>query len=248
VPLSRRGQDRKVDRILVGFLRRERAGEQHVALRRVLQRDHTGDREFVHRDRTGLVHAEHVHRRGILRGAQAGHQHAVLRQLLGSDRQADREHDGKSDRHRTHQQDEHERNHLEKGRAPGDRHHDHHAQQRADNDEKPADDLGHHRLDVKFRTRPLHELGGAAKVGLRPGQHHDPIAFARRTTDRREDVAGFLSASFDSPVSADWSTLNAPGQDFDIRGNDVARAHADDIAKPVRAAMTCRHRIASDAP
>ena len=127
VPLLCRSQEGEVNRILVGFLRRERAGEQHVGFRRVLQRDHAGDGELVHRDRARLVHAEHVHRRGILRGAKAGDQHAALRQLLRPDGHADREHDREGDRHRAHQQDEHERNHLDERRAADQRQHDHHA-------------------------------------------------------------------------------------------------------------------------
>ena len=39
MPVLGRGQKRKVDRILVGYLRCERAGKQDVGFRGVLQRD-----------------------------------------------------------------------------------------------------------------------------------------------------------------------------------------------------------------
>ena len=58
----RRGKERQVNRILVGYLRREGAGEQHVGFRRLLQGDHAGDGQLVQRDGARLVHAEHVHR------------------------------------------------------------------------------------------------------------------------------------------------------------------------------------------
>ena len=190
VPLFRRGKECQVNRILVGLLRRQRAGEQHVGFRRAFQRDHAGDGQLVHRDRAGLVHAEHVHRRGILGRAEARDQHAALRQLLRPDGHADREHDRERDRHRAHQQDEHERNHLDQRRAADQRQHDHHAQQRADDDEQPADHLGHHRFDVQFRPRLLHQLRGAAEIGLRPGQHDHAVAFAPADDGpRREHVA-----------------------------------------------------------
>ena len=231
VPLFRRGEERQVDRILVGFLRRERAGEQHVGFRRVLQRDHAGDGQLVHRDRARLVHAEHVHRRGILRGAEARDQHAALRQLLRPDGHADREHDREGDRHRAHQQDEHERNHLEERRAADQRQHDHHAQQRADDDEEPADDLGHHRFDVELRARLLHEFRGAAKVGLRPGQHHHAVAFAPADDGpRREHVAGRLVGVLRLAGEGRLVDAQRSGQELHVRRDDVAGAHADDVA------------------
>ena len=50
----------------------------------------------------------------------------------------------------------------------------------------------------------LHELGGAAKIGLRPRQHHHAVAFSPADDGaRREHFAGALSTSFDSPVRAD---------------------------------------------
>ena len=46
-----------------------------------------------------------------------------------------------------------------------------------------------------------------------------PLPRPRRTTDPDEStLPRFLSASFDSPVSADWSTLNAPGRRFTSAG------------------------------
>jgi len=45
-------------------------------------------------------------------------------------------------------------------------------------EEEPADDLGHHRIDVELRTRLLHEFRGAAKVGLGPDQHDHAVALA----------------------------------------------------------------------
>ena len=231
VPLLRRGQEREVNRILVGFLRRERAGEQHVGFRRVLQRDHAGDGQLVHRDRARLVHAEHVHRRGILRGAEAGDQHAALGQLLRPDGHADREHDGEGDRHRAHQQDEHERDHLEERRAADQRQHDHHAQQRADDDEEPADDLGHHRFDVKLRTRLLHEFRGAAKIGLRPGQHHHAVAFAPADDGpRREHFAGRLVRVLRFAGERRLVHAQRSGEEFHVRRDDVAGSHANDVA------------------
>ena len=104
------------------------AGEQHVGFRRVLHRDHAGDGQLVHRDRTRLVHTEHVHRRGILRSAEACDEYPALRQFLGPDGHADGEHDRQGDRHRAHQQDKHERNHLDEWRAADQRHDGHDGQ------------------------------------------------------------------------------------------------------------------------
>ena len=191
--LLRRSQERKVNRILVGFLRRQGAGEQHVGFCRVLPRDHACDGQLVHRNRARLVHAEHIHRRGILHRAEAGHQHAALRQILRSEGRADREHDREGDRHGAHQQDKQKRNHLKERRAANQGQHDHHHQQRADDDEEPADDLGHHHFDVEFRHCLLYQFGGAAKVGLRPGQQNYAVAFPpAHDGPRREHTSGRL--------------------------------------------------------
>ena len=113
----RRGEECQVNRILVGLLRSQGAREQHVGFLCILQRDHTGDRQLVHRNRTRLIHAEHVHRRGILRGAEARDQHTSLCQLRRPNGHADGEHDRESHGNRTHQQDKHQWDHLEERRA-----------------------------------------------------------------------------------------------------------------------------------
>ncbi len=188
-----RGKERQVDRVLVGLLRCECGGKQHVGFRRMLQRDHAGDGQLVHRDRAGLVHAQHVHRRGILGGAEARDQHAAFGQFFRPDRHADREHHRQRDRHRTHQQHEHERDHFEQRHVPDQRQHDHHAEQRADDDEQPAHHLGDHRLDVQLRARQLDEFGGAAKIGLCPGQDHHAVALAAaHHRARRQHFGGRL--------------------------------------------------------
>ena len=81
-PVFRGVEERVVNRVLIGFLRRECAREKHVRFRRVFQRNHAGDGQFVHRNCAGLIHAEHIHRRGILGGTQACDQHAKFRQFL----------------------------------------------------------------------------------------------------------------------------------------------------------------------
>ncbi len=98
-----RSEECQVNRILVGFLRRECARKQHLGFRRVLQRNHAGDRQLVHRNRARLIHAKHVHRRGILRGAKPRDQHTTLCQLLRAEGHADGEHNRESHRHRAHQ-------------------------------------------------------------------------------------------------------------------------------------------------
>ena len=231
VPLLGRGQECQVDRILVGFLRRQRAGNQHVGLRRVLERDHVGDSELVHRDRARLVDAQHVHRRGILRRAEARDQHAALRQLLRSERHAHGKHDREGDRHGAHQQDEQEGHHLEERRAAHERQDDHHAQQRADDDEEPADDLGHHGFDVELRSRLLYEFRRAAKVGLRSGQHDHAVALASADDrSRRQHVAGRLVRILRFAGERRLVHAQRAREDFHVRRNDVAWAHAHDVA------------------
>ena len=94
VPFFCRGEERKVNRILICFLRRECAGKQHIGLRHVLQRNHTGYGQLVHRNRSCLVDAKNVHRCSIFRGAEAGDQHATLRQFLRPNGHAHSEHHG----------------------------------------------------------------------------------------------------------------------------------------------------------
>ena len=58
-----------------------------------------------------------------------------------------------------------------------------------------------------------------------------PLPSPRRTTDPDESTSpGALSASFDSPVSADWSTRQRSREEFHVRRDDVAGAHANDVA------------------
>ncbi len=121
--------------ILICLLGGECASKQYVGLGRVLQGNHAGDGQLIHRDRPCLVHAEHVHRRSILGGAEARDQHAAFRQLFRADRHADCEHHRQGDRHCAHQQHKHQRNHVEQRHMPDQRQHDHHTEQHADDDE-----------------------------------------------------------------------------------------------------------------
>ena len=64
------------------------------------------------------------------------------------------------------------------------------------------------------------------KSGLRAGQHDDAALPSPSDDDPDASTSpGALSTSFDSPVRADWSTLNAPVRAFHVRGDDVARSH-----------------------
>jgi hypothetical protein len=122
-------------------------------------------------------------------------------------------------------------NHFDERRAADQRQHDHHAKQRADDDEEPADDLGHHRFDVKFRTRLLHEFRGAAKVGLRPGQHHHAVAFAPADDGpRREHFAGRFVRVLRFAGERRLVHGQRSGEEFHVRRDDVAGPHANDVA------------------
>ena len=64
----------------------------------------------------------------------------------------------------------------------------------------------------------------------------------RRTTDPDESTSpGALSASFDSPVSADWSTVNAPVRSFTSAGMmSPGRTRTMSPGTSSRAGMTCQ--------
>ncbi|OIQ76994.1 hypothetical protein GALL_413190 [mine drainage metagenome] len=226
-----RGQEGEVDRILVGFLGGERTGGQHLGFRRLLQRDHAGDGELVQGDGAGLVHAEHVHGGGVLGGGEPRHQHAALGQLLRSDRHADGEHHRQGHRHRAHQQHQHQRDHLHQRGAADQGQHDHQGQQRADDDEQPAHDLGHHCLDVQLRPCALHQLRGAAEVGLGPGQHDHAVAFAAADDGARgEHFAGALVCILRLAGERGLVDAQGAGHQLHVRRDDVSGPHANDVA------------------
>ena len=91
--------------------------------------------------------------------------------------------------------------------------------------------LRHHRFDVELRARRLHEFRGAAEVGLRPRQHHHAVAFPPADDGpRREHVAGRLVRILRLAGEGRLVDAQHSGQELHIRRDDVARAHADDVA------------------
>jgi len=90
---------------------------------------------------------------------------------------------------------------------------------RADDDKKPPDDLRHYGFDVEFRSRLLHQLGGAAKVGLRPGQHDHAVAFAPPNDgSRRKHFAKRLVCVLRLAGERRLVTVNAPVRSFTSPG------------------------------
>ncbi len=77
----------------------------------------------------GLVHAKHVHFRGVFRGTPAGDQHPTPGQFLRPKGHADREHAEKGDRNRAHQEGEQQRNHFHERRAADQGEHENRAKQ-----------------------------------------------------------------------------------------------------------------------
>ena len=69
-----------------------------------------------------------------------------------------------------------------------------------------------------------------------------PLPSPRRTTDPDDSTSpGALSASFDSPVSADWSTVNAPVSSFTSAGMmSPGRTRTMSPGTSSRAGMTCQ--------
>ena len=76
------------------------------------------------------------------------------------------------------------------GIAAEERQYGHSPEQHANDGEKPTHNLRHHGFDVQFRACLLHELGGAAEISLRAGQHNHAVAFSPADDGaRREHVA-----------------------------------------------------------
>ena len=204
---------------------------QNVGLRRVAQRNDARHRQLVHGDRPRLIRAQDVHRRGIFGGAEPRHQHAAPRQLRRSDGHAHREHHRQGDRNGAHQEDEQERQNLDERRIAHESEHNDHGQQRADDEEQPADDPGDHGFDMQFRPRALDQLRGPPKVGLRSRQNHHAVALA--VTDNRprgQDVGWVLANLLRFAGESRLVYAHRPAEEPDVGRNDVAGADADNVA------------------
>ena len=82
-----------------------------------------------------------------------------------------------------------------------------------------------------FGRACLHQLGGAAEVGPGPGQHDHAVAFAPADDGpRRQHVAGRLVDVLRLAGEGRLVDAQRSGQELDVRRDDVARAHADDVA------------------
>ncbi len=111
------------------------------------------------------------------------------------------------------------------------RQHYHHTEQRADDDEQPAHHLGDHRFDMEFRACQLHQFGGAAKIGLRPGQDHHAVALAAaHDRSRRKNFGRRLVRVLRLAGEGGLVYAQLAAEQFHIRRDDVAGAHADDVA------------------
>ena len=107
----------QIDWILSRCIGGESGHAQHFFRASIPDRKNPRHGKAVLSNRSGLVRAQHIHRRRFFDGGKARHQHRVMGHFKRTQRRRYREHSGQGDRHRGHQEDECKRQDFRPGQV-----------------------------------------------------------------------------------------------------------------------------------
>ncbi len=162
----------RVDRVEPAVRTRELRPHQDIRFARLSQRDRGCHGQLVLRQRTRLVHAQHVHASRFVDGRKPCGQHTALSKCSRTDSRRQCEGGGQRNRNRRQDGNQSERNDFGERQLDVPCIRDQKRRKRAIDAGEIHDNSQHGLLLRTGDMRRAHKLGGAPELGMRPGRDH----------------------------------------------------------------------------